>query len=548
MKNVWGDEIEVSGAESVNEWGDPIHIEQPGAQHSSLTKAIFPSATQTFDSVYGQPATPWQTVKDVGNIALHGAGDLLGLTARIPAKVFGGQPLSDPSSNLMRDRAAQAGQNAQQDLNNAPEGFDPLKSYGVMSSMGGMPYMPATPAMAPGLAQAGGLQLGDAATYIPAAGVAAENTLNMGKAALRTETTGKVLSAAEKISNLPNKAAGKLAQELSSVSEEALRMATTKEGRAALKANAGKEYEIGQKLVNMLDNPKEFAPNKALVDKALKGMGEVDIAPVIQVLEDAKIKRASGKIWEHEKAANDAIQKDIDNLLGVDKKTSLPASEALDLRRGMDDVIDHTGDQKQINIVNAAKLKARKAMKVILEKKAEETGNPEYVQGMRELHKQFEARDRLIRFLGKNKAAQEDRAESFISNMWGKNKKNRQMVMNDIGQAFGKDFLEESKLANLASQLGPEGDATWLSRASTGRSRLGGAAGFLLGGSPKVATRIILPLTELPPKAIKWIRELSKAKTKEEKAFYMGNLNKAGVSAETIKKALEEINKPKAQE
>lgn len=374
----------------------------------------------------------------------------------------------------------------------------------------------------------------DILTPIPGLGLVTKG----GAAALKSETAGKLFNQAQKISNLPNKAAGKLAQELSSVSEEALRMATTKEGRAALKANAGKEYEIGQRLVNMLDNPKEFAPNKELIDNALKGMGDVNITPVIKALEDAKISRPSGKMWAHEKVANDAIQQDINDLLGKNKSTVLPAQEALDLRRGMDDVIDHNGNQKQLDIVNKAKLKARKAMKEVLESKAAETGNHEYVQGMSELHKQFEARDRLMRFLGKNKAAQEDRAESFISNMWGKNRKNRQKVMQDIGEAFGKDFLEESKLANLASQLGPEGEATWFSRAPTGRSRLAGAVGFVAGGSPKLATRVILPLAEMPPKMFKWLEGLSKAKTAAEKSFYAGNLAKAGMSEVKIKAAL----------
>jgi hypothetical protein len=204
----------------------------------------------------------------------------------------------------------------------------------------------------------------------------------------------------------------------------------------------------------------------------------------------------------------------------------------------MDEVIDHSGDQKQLAIVNNAKLKGRKAMRDLLEAKAKETGNPEYIEGMAGFHKQLDARDRLSRFLGKNKEAREDRAESFIANMWGKNKKNRQQVMADIGEAFGKDFLEESKMANLAAQLGEEGKAGWFSRSSTGRSKLGGALSFPLS-SPAFASRVTLPLAEQPPKVFKWLKGLSEAKNPQQTAFYAANLEKAGIPPEDIKAAVD---------
>lgn len=360
------------------------------------------------------------------------------------------------------------------------------------------------------------------------------------KAALQSS---RVMKPVAKLANLPNKVAGKLAQELSSVSEEALRMNATKEGRKALQANAGKEYEIGQRLVQMLDNPKEYSPNKALVDNALKGMGNVDIAPVIKALQEAKIRRPSGKIWDHETAANAAIQKDINNLLGTNGRTALPADEAVDLRRGMDEVIDHAGDQKQLAIVNNAKLKGRKVMRDLLENQAVATGNPEYIQGMKTLHKQLDARDRLSRFLGKNKEAREDRAESFISNMWGKNKKNRQTVMADIGEAFGKDFLEESKLANLAAQLGEEGKPGFYSRSTTGRSKLGGSLLFPFS-SPWVASRVTLPLAKLPAASVQALQRLAGAKSAGEVAFYTDKLKKAGMDDGAIEQGIKAVKEP----
>lgn len=252
----------------------PAPPTQPDESWASRTaKAILPSATQEFDAIYGQPATPWQTVKDVGNIALHGAGDIVGLTARIPAKIFGGQPLSDQSSNLMRNQAAQASQKAQEDLNSAPEGFDPLKAYGVTPSMGGMPYMPAAPAMAPGLAQSGGLQLGDAATFIPASSL----IKSPGKAA---GLMAKGASAADRLSLA-------VAQELTDIPKEALSMAATKEGRAQLQALYGKEFEVGNKALEAAKAARYDMPESRLVDQAFREKNVTIPASEIERVADA---------------------------------------------------------------------------------------------------------------------------------------------------------------------------------------------------------------------------------------------------------------------
>lgn len=392
--------------------------------------------------------------------------------------------------------------------------------------------------MAPGVAD----QMGELTSMAAPTGLEILPGLKAAKMLAKSEIAGKSLGAAAKVSNLPNKAAGKMAQELSSVSEEALRMASTKEGRKALQANAGKEYEIGQRLVHMMDNPETFAANKVKVDAALKGMGEVDIMPVVKALQDAKVKRPSGKLFKHERKANEAIQQDINDLLGQNGRTKISAEEALDLRRGMDKAIDFKAPEGKL--LDNAKKKGRLALKDLLESRALESGSPEYVETMDTWSKQLDAKDRLEAFLGKNKGAQEDRAEAFISNMWGKNKRNRQKVMADIGEVFGPEFLQESKLANLAAQLGPEGKATLFSRSSTGRSKLGGTLGFFAGGSPMLASRVILPLAELPPKGLQWLQKLSQAKNPAETAFYTANLKKMGLDDGGIQEGIAAVKPP----
>jgi hypothetical protein len=122
--------------------------------------------------------------------------------------------------------------------------------------------------------------------------------------------------------------------------------------------------------------------------------------------------------------------------------------------------------------------------------------------------------------------------------MWGKNRQNRQKVLADIGDAFGKDFLEESKLANLAAQFGEEGRAGLVSRSTTGRSKWGGALTFPVS-SPWVASRVTLPLAEQPPKVFRWLKSLSEAKSPQQAAFYAANLEKAGVTQEEVKAAVQ---------
>lgn len=350
----------------------------------------------------------------------------------------------------------------------------------------------------------------------------------------------KGLGKAERLADIPNKAAGRLSSEMSQVSEEALRMRGTKEGRAALEANAGKENEIGQKLVEMMNNHETYSPNKVKIDNAINGMGKIDLSRVVKALEDSKINSPSGKLYDYEKRANAAIQRDIDALKGEDGNMLVDAQEGLSLRRRMDRTIDHNTEES--SVLNTAKKKGREAFKETLIDKAKETGNPEYVSGMQDWAKQLDAKDRLEHFLGTNKETQQDRAESFVHNLWGKNKKNRQKVMTDIGEVFGSDFVNESKLANLSAQIGPEGIPAWFSRSSTGRSKLGGIP-FMPFSSPKIASRVTLPITSIPPKVLGFLKNMALAKSAERQTSFANALNKMGVTDEEINKGINELVK-----
>lgn len=510
----WQDAPVVRPAKAKQPWEDAPIVKPAQQQESAIFQSSIQGAGLEADRKGQNPVTGQSYAPPSGALALPMLTDVLGVPSRMLATLRG-QKMTDDSYLLKPNvEAAQA---------------NPPRAYSG-------PFSP--PPNYAGTSEIAGRIASDPLTALPGLAAGA-------KAALKSE---RVMAPVQKAANLPNKYAAKAAQELSSVSSEALSMASTKEGRKLLQANAGKEYEIGQRLVNMMDDAATYNPNKVKIDHAVKNMGEVDLMPVVKALQDAKVKRPSGKLWGFEKQANAMIQDDINAILGTNGSTKFSAAEALDLRRGFDKGIDFGPEGKRAQgIVDAAKKKARLQMKTVLEEKAKATGHPEYIEAMADYHKQLDARDRLEAFLGANKEAQQDRAESFISNMWGKNKRNRQKVMEDIGEVFGQDFLQESKLANLAAQLGPEGKATLWSRASTGRSKLGGALMFPFS-SPAFATRVTLPLSKLPGKSVEWLRGLAGAKSPSQAAFYTKNLEAAGLSKEEIAAGVEAVKAPNAAE
>ena len=90
---------------------------------------------------------------------------------------------------------------------------------------------------------------------------------------------GKLLKkGATKAIEAPNKLLGKFAEELSGVSEEALRKAKpVSKGAKALKVAAGTQRKIGKKILNNLENLDEFLPESGIINKALKDMPPVNI-------------------------------------------------------------------------------------------------------------------------------------------------------------------------------------------------------------------------------------------------------------------------------
>lgn len=298
-------------------------------------------------------------------------------------------------------------------------------------------------------------------------------------------TTGKTLKGIDK-------AIGKISQETSGVSEEALRMAGTKAGREALKNSANKQYEIGKKLVDMVDNAEDYMPEREIVNNALDNMPPINLKNVLQEIDNAKVIEGSPSAI--------AANKRLDELKNIYTKVAaekpVNAKNYRELRKQLDYEIQSAfnKDPGEASIFEKQAMKIRTAMKKELEKAAEASGNPEYVDAMKNWHDKINKLDKLKSFLGKNATTRGNRAESFVANLFNKNKTQQQKILKDISDIFGNDFNAEAKLTYLANELGPEGKASWLPRWTTGRSLWAKGLGMATG-SPAIASRITLPLS-----------------------------------------------------
>lgn len=304
---------------------------------------------------------------------------------------------------------------------------------------------------------------------------------------------GKIAKGASKIGN---KTLGRLASELSGVSEETLRKVGTGFGKGAkeLKNAAGSQKQIGEKLLDALDNFDQYLPEKQIVDDAIKNIPDVNISNTINKLNSSK---ATGHL-----KGTQQINKEIDDLVGelssiADPNGNIPAQKFIEVRREIDDIIGDQFGKSTDKFIGAAK-QARYQMAQDLIEAAKQSGNEEYVSAMKSFSDKLKLADELKGYVGKSSQVRDKRIESFISTLFGKNKSDRQRVVQGLGEIFGKDFLNESKLASMAAELGDEGVAGLLPRQFTGRSALGaalsvGGAGIGLGPASVIPAALSSP-------------------------------------------------------
>jgi hypothetical protein len=190
-------------------------------------------------------------------------------------------------------------------------------------------------------------------------GVAGEKVVAMGeKLAPKVERIGNAIAEA------PNRFAGHMTSELTGVSEEALRAAGTKEGRAALQAAAGKQKEIGDQLLSHIDNMDEAIPERQKVAEALANMGDLSLDGAVQALEAAKAPPVAGRLLPNEITANNKIDTYINALRGGEVPADLGAAA-----RGARTDLSRTAAQAD-NLTDLSKLAGKDAADAAAAQKA----------------------------------------------------------------------------------------------------------------------------------------------------------------------------------
>jgi hypothetical protein len=319
-----------------------------------------------------------------------------------------------------------------------------------------------------------------------------------------SSASGTIGDMIESSTRTGNKIVGKLAEETSGSSLESLKM--LKNNPEALKKAYNTQYQIGEKIVDMVDNIDDYMPERKVVNDAIKKMPEINVDNVIKTLENSIEPDAVGV---GAKTANKRIKMMIDDIkksstkqsavtdaytgkLISEEQLTVPAKKMLDIRRQIDNEAKAAFGTDRMDYIQKAQVNARSTIKNDLVEAAKKSGNDDYVTAMETWSDKIEKTEKLKRYLGKDAATREARAQSFVTNFFKGSKEAQQRVLKDFQEIYGTDVISEIKMAQLAEQIGNEGSGSWLPRWSTGRSVLSKGAGALIG-SPKIAAKVTLP-------------------------------------------------------
>jgi hypothetical protein len=306
---------------------------------------------------------------------------------------------------------------------------------------------------------------------------------------------------------LADKIAGRVSSEISGTSEAALREYGYPWSRKAgqIRKAAGTEKQVGEDLVDALNNTYQNLPESREINDAISVMGQSQVwggnlVPADEIAAHLRAQMKANAIGT-EKAANVNINKMAQDIEKLPQKagatypgyagggTGLKASDLLDIRRRIDKQIgDSWGVPDQGPYIDALK-STRRFIADRLKQVADQTGQPQYISAMAALQKRLQAVDAMERYLGKTGDTREARVESFINNLFGRNSQAKQEAVAALDEVLGSNFLERSHLAQLAQELGPPGKPggpAILPRQTTGRSLVGltaaGLAGHTMGG------------------------------------------------------------------
>jgi hypothetical protein len=294
----------------------------------------------------------------------------------------------------------------------------------------------------------------------------------------------------------------------------AIKMATTPEGQAFLKANKGKAYEIGKELVDNVYDPLNKISEAGTIKKIMADMtGNYDSA--INALKDKIVKNPNLEMRKVNEKLNEQIDwlKKLNTTEPITKTVESPLVDAggnaiqreievqgpktitgLDLynaQKQLDEVIADRFGKDSGAYINALK-DARHALREELRNVAIQSGKPDYIKNIDALSEKLQILDRIKDRLGANTKTGEGRAESFVRNLFSAGKTDLQNVMKDYDRVFNTNVLPQSEAAHLAEFITPEGKLPYRPPIKTGYSKMD-VLSFPFK-SPRIAGTMTLPM------------------------------------------------------
>ena len=406
----------------------------------------------TREAMAGAPVSPYaetQNQRVVGGLAL--AGSALGgpFLRAIPAAAQAAIPEGASTLAALASRGGTMAKN-----------FGRLVGAGVAESAPAAAYQAATGDVGGGLAS---LALGGALRPLSGLPKAAPGAADM------VERTAGALS-------------GVPGHELAAIGPFGM-SAYGREVKAAA-GNPNAAYDLGQKLSDRIKNFDQYLPNAAEVNAMVEKLPPIKANDITAALEKSKTALSNGAYaTPADKATDDAIQQLADMVnKAADKDGKIPATLARQIKQRYDAAVGDAFGKESSAYVTALK-NGRHDIAKALESAAEESGIPQYQQAMKDYTRRLSAVDKISSQLGATDATRRARAESFVSNLYGKNKTQQQKNLADLADILGEDFAQQAQAIGTAKVAMPGGALPIFPTHTTGRSMLGlGAAGSVASG------------------------------------------------------------------
>ena len=343
--------------------------------------------------------------------------------------------------------------------------------------------IPASMSKAPlvrGLADLARYGAAGAAESVPAAAIQA--TGGEPGAALGSLAVGGVMGAGlrgvGKALQKTGSGAGNIAESMTGIPESDLRkigiFGSSEYGQKVLSVAENRKQhvnELGDAFLDRVRNFDQYLPNAGEIDEIVANLPPVDGKRVIAAFEKAKPKIKATPESEGAIAKIDQLSEIATGLM--DETGKIPASIARQIRQEYDQVIGDAFGKESSAYVNALK-NGRHEIAKALEDAAAESGKPEYAAAMKDYTTKLGALDDVMRKLGGDKKTQEDRIESYLSNLFQGNKTDQQEKFKALSDIMGADFAERAQLLNDAKRIAPTGKIPLISAHKTGKAGLGG--------------------------------------------------------------------------